>query len=513
MEALTGRHAARLGALMAALTALVLAYAAWGPLPMRLDDWRWFRVASPAWESALAPLAVYALIGLAAFAAWQQGEQLGRRWQALFVAALVALAFVGQVLAARQLPGDYNESIIALGKPGANRYHAAARGVKALGPVLADYAGWMRDPSHKLVVTHPAGPLTLYWALNHVFAGREAAAHRFVSRCEDLLASGTHIRDPQGPPAIAGLFREMSEAELAGVWLASFLLRLAAALAIWPVFAMARAVYGLRAAIAAAALTGVVPSFLLFSPGLDQALPALAVTACWLGWTAGARGSPWRAAAAGAVVSAGLFFSLAFAIVAALAGLLCLAGRLRSEMPEGHRDLGVLAGAAAAGLAAPAIMLYLATGYNSLAVWAACLEANAKFNAQVGRAYWKWLLANPVEFLVFLGVPVACLFIGSAVSAARDAWRTREWGKADWPTLILAGMLLALNLSGANRGEVARLWMFLMPGCVIAAAAHAGSFSPYRRAVLVAAFALQVVQATILKSLLDVLLGMYRELA
>lgn len=512
MEALTGRRAARLGIVMGALTGAVLAYALLGPFPIGLDDWRWFRVAEPAWENALVALAVYALIGLLAAVAWHRAERFGRGAQAALVASLVALAFVGQVVAAMQLPGGYAESIIALGKPGANRYQAAALRVRALGPVLADYPGWMREPSQKLIVTHPAGPLTLYWALNHAFAGREAPARRWMVRFENLLASGTRLRDARGGAAVAGLFAEMSEAELMGVWLASFLLRFAAALAIWPVFALARAVYGLRTAIWAGALSAIVPSFVLYSPGLDQALPVLAVTACWLGWTAGFKASACRAAAAGATVSLGLFFSLAFAIVAALAGLMCVAGWLKREGADGWRGLAVLAGVACAGLAVPTLTLYVATGYNSLAVWAACVEANARFNAQVGRAYWKWVLANPVEFGVFCGVPAACLFVAATVSALVRVWRERDWKGCDWPTLALAGLLVALNVSGANRGEVGRLWMFLMPGCVVAAAAHASSYAPFRRAVLLGAFGLQALQTTVLKSLLDTMLGIYRGL-
>ncbi|HUT36025.1 MAG TPA: hypothetical protein VNE39_21235 [Planctomycetota bacterium] len=512
MDDLTGRRPGLLVITGVVLTAAVVGYAIWGPFPIQIDDWRWTRIADPVWENAIPALLAYGLIGLLAVLAWRRAERLGRGKLALVVGGLAALAFAAQVLAAKQLPGGYSESIVALGKPGANRYHAAARGVGDLGPVLDKYHRWMGDESHKLIVTHPGGPLTLFWCVNQVFARDEAAAGRFVRWCEDWFAGGVHVRDPQGPPALVGLFREMSEAELAGVWLAAFLLQAAAALAVVPVFAMARAVYGVRVGIVAAALAAVVPSLLLFSPGLDQLFPVLAATACWLAWTAGEKGSPWRAAFAGATVSAGLFFSLSFAVVAGWAGLLGIAALVRSGRLGEPRRVALLAAAAIGGFAVPAVTLYLAVGYNSPAVWSACVAANAKFNAQSGRVYWKWLLADPVEFVVFLGVPVASLVVAQGISSARGAWRRRDWRLADWPTLIVLGLLVALNLLGVNRGEVARLWMFLMPGCVVAAAACTERCAPYRRAVFVTMFALQVVQVTVLKSLLDALLGMYRGL-
>jgi hypothetical protein len=51
--------------------------------------------------------------------------------------------------------------------------------------------------------------------------------------------------------------------------------------------------------------------------------------------------------------------------------------------------------------------------------------------------------------------------------------------------------------------------MFLMPGCLVAAAAQLDRCAPYRRAVFVSLFALQAVQVIAFRASLDVLLGMY----
>ena len=499
----SGRHAGLLVAVAAALTAGAMAFVAWGPLPVRVDDWWWYRVTCPAWQALWPSIVVFAAIGLVAVSGW------ARAWPVVALAALVVLAFVGQLVAARQSPGGYNESIIALGKPGPNRYHAAATAVEGLGPALRDYPRWM-SATRTLIVTHPAGPITLYWGLNHVFAGHERAAERFVHWCEDVLASGVRVKGEAGAWAAAGLFRRMTYAELAGVWLASFALRLAAALAVVPVFLWARRLYGDRTALAAAAFVAVAPCLVLFSPGIDQFFPVLAVTACWLGWSAGEERCVGRAGLAGLAISVGLFFSLTFAIVAGWAALLALAALWRGPERPRMAEAAKLLAAGVAGLALPIASLYAAAGYNSLAVWARCVEANSKFNAQTGRVYWKWALVNPAEFLALLGVPVACLFVRRV---AAEAWGLRRrLREADWPTLILAGLLVGLNVSGLNRGETGRLWMFLVPGCAVAAAAELERYAPYRRVVFAALFALLAAQTAVLKTLLDVLLGIYRNL-
>jgi len=515
MSGAAGRRVAVLVALATVGTLGVVAFALWGPLPLRVDDWKWYRTVDQAWDRATYPLAIYALIGVVAVVGWARVARMRALREALLVMSLGLLAFLGQLMAARQSPGDYNDSLIAVALPGANRYHQAARAAGkqygSLGAALRGYSLWMREQSGagaKLIVTHPAGPLTLYWCLNQVYAGNEAGARRFLRRCEAWLASGESVRESLRTTAAADLFRDMSDGELAGAWLATLLLRLAASLVVAPVYAMARGLHGRQTALIAAAFAAAVPSLVLYSPGLDQSFPVLAATACWLGWSAGQRRSHLRAGLAGLVVSVGLFFSLSFAVVGIWASLLAVAGLWRREARPRARDVGTLAAAGMAGLLAPVLLLLVAVGYNSFAVWLRCLAANAQFNAQAGRAYWKWVLVNPAEFLVFLGVPVACLFVWRAASQAREA-RARGWRDADWPTLAIAALVVLLNLSGANRGEVARLWMFLMPGCLVAAAAQLDRCAPYRRAVFVSLFALQAVQVIAFRASLDVLLGMY----
>ena len=110
-------------------------------------------------------------------------------------------------------------------------------------------------------------------------------------------------------------------------------------------------------------------------------------------------------------------------------------------------------------------------GYDVWAVWWNCLSQHADFAVLFPRSYVAWVLFNPVEFAVFTGVPVCLLML---LSAAKDA---RLWLRHPRDTALsilpwaLLGVLAALNLSGKNLGEVARLWMFLMPFAAVSAAA------------------------------------------
>ncbi|MFP4056121.1 MAG: glycosyltransferase family 39 protein [Candidatus Brocadiia bacterium] len=414
---------------------------------------------------------------------------------------IAVLALLAQIAAGRQAPAGYQAGLVALGRRGASSYHEAAREVEDLGERLRSYEKWMGQRFRAQLSTHPAGPLVTFWGLNRVFEGHPEAARAFVRGCEDVVGGGVRLAQT---PWAAHLLRDRTAAEMAGLWLGTFVVRLAGCLVVLPAYALGRSLYGRRTALLAAGFAAAVPSLLMFSPALDVCFPVLALSACWLGLTAGQKGSGRRAFAAGLVVSAGLFLSLSFAVVAGWTGLLGVVGLWRGQGRGPAGTWAKLLACGGAGVLVPVGVLYAVVGYNSFAVWRACWEGNAEFNARTQRGYWTWLVLNPLEYGFFLGVPVACLFVARSLRELR-ALRTKGLRAGDWPTLILAGLLVALDLAGANRGEVARLWMFLMPACAVGAAAEVERLAPYRLAAFAVVFAAQAVQAVLAAASIQVL--------
>ena len=109
------------------------------------------------------------------------------------------------------------------------------------------------------------------------------------------------------------------------------------------------------------------------------------------------------------------------------------------------------------------------------------------------RSYALWLLFNPLDFALFLGLPVAVagLFV-LAGTARRVAGGSDAGPVARFQLVIFAGTA-ALLAFGVTRGEVGRLWIPLMP-LVLVASLGAGN-APGRReslvyATLLAAFTL-----------------------
>jgi hypothetical protein len=87
------------------------------------------------------------------------------------------------------------------------------------------------------------------------------------------------------------------------------------------------------------------------------------------------------------------------------------------------------------------------------------------------RGYWTWLIFNPLDLALFVGVPVAVLFAARLIDAVRSGPRE----PLDRFTLAAAAGVLLLALSGTVRGEVGRIWIPLMPLLLVPAADRLGS--------------------------------------
>jgi cytochrome bd-type quinol oxidase subunit 2 len=177
-----------------------------------------------------------------------------------------------------------------------------------------------------------------------------------------------------------------------------------------------------------------------------------------------------------------------------------------------RRATARLAAFALAFLIAVAVF-WLVTDHNLFGTWYRCYRHQASFYApqEVGatRTYWPWVALNPLEFAVAVGVPLfAAAVVGTAWLVARDAARPADRatdGTADDQGCgrQLAGVvfawwltLVALDLTGKNLGEIARLWMFLMPFAAVASAA-VFERSKERRWPALALVALQAIQAMV----------------
>jgi hypothetical protein len=382
-------------------------------------DWRWAAVALP--------LAALVTAALAAFAGSHQTRSrlawLAASLVGAFVLDLAVAALAGGPAAWRAPLGYFGEYAPAVGQ---------------IGPI-PDFLGHFAERVPTLPTfpsQHPPGATILYVLVARVWPGLDGAAIATVaSACLGLLV-------------VAGLARD----ELGAV--------------------------GERWAVVCWVLAPVV---VLYS--------ATSADAMWVPVLAGAalaahrglvrRSLPWTLAGGvllwlGSMLTFAAVLVLPFLMVRAAAVALAPAPAaagprvrrgppgLGQGEPPAWRWVVRWAVITSATVLALAALLWLATGYDVVAAVRAVSGAYDAATPSRTRVWWVWLFGDLVAFVAVLGFPLTAALL----ARVRGALRERAWGSFEIATMA---SLLAGALWGHTKGEVERMWQFLVPFAVVAA--------------------------------------------
>jgi hypothetical protein len=265
------------------------------------------------------------------------------------------------------------------------------------------------------------------------------------------------------PATVDASFRAIQEfeplplADRAALGLTGALTLLACAATVVPLYLLARASLPAPTAWAAAVLWPLVPSAILFQPDADTALPLVSASAMALAAHAARVAWPWGAvlaACSGLVLAVGMAFTLAFLAAGLIVGIV-----LASTPGTDLRRRAALLVATAVGFLAPTLAFWLASGASPFLIWWWNQKNHARFYVEYHRSYRLWVLINPLELAVGLGIPAtfwAVVGLGAGRAASRVAWAS-------------LAVLVLLTLTGRNLSEVARLWLPFMPSLLTAA--------------------------------------------
>jgi hypothetical protein len=427
-----------------------------GPAPYP-PEWRWELRGGPT-SGRLLP-ALVSGAGLVALLALLAG-QASRLRARLALAASVALGFGLQLgLLALEPEGALRTLVQRTLSRTVTSYYSVA-----LSPMAEDARDFLARHDELLPAmrhgakhasTHPPGPVLYYRGLLALLESRPGLAQA------TLDAAG--LADPGRRPAAR-----------AAALLGPLLLLLACAATAWPVAALARRTGADEATAArAGVLWALLPGPALMAPQLDQALAlpvagSAAALAAAVAAVQPRRRTLW-AVAAGLCAAVAAFISYGAIAFVAVTGAATLAAVVsdRARIRSAARAL-VLAAAGALTVVA----LTVALGHRPWRSAAVALAIHrADFTAP--RSYSLWLLFNPLDLALFLGVPVAVLFL----FALARALRAGEGGPGPLErfTLATATGIAVLVVSGTVRGEVGRIWIPLMPALLVAAEPRARS--------------------------------------
>lgn len=474
------RHLPRLVVIVqAALVAGFVAGLRGGRFPLGVPgEWTWSRLPAGVAPDPLGWLVGLLSVGPFAALAWLGSRSLGRRSsrprEAAWLATLAVAAVAAQLGVQSAAPAGFGLTkwTFALHSPGSNGYYSLARRIDDPRRFWAEYPGWIAAQDALHVGTHPPGLFLGWRALLGLMRGHPDLARAIVARLPEPVAAGFREIDRYDP---------LPTADRAAMASVGALTLLACALTVVPLYLLARTRLPAHAAWAAACLWPLVPSAILFQPAADAAFPLLSTTALALAAHARRR----SATLAGAVLALGMTFTLAFLAVGLAVGLVL------ATMPGAstRRRLASLAWTGL-GFLLPTLALWAATTANPFVVWWWNSRNHARFYLEYPRSYAAWMLANPIELAVALGLPATLLALIGLPRAGRVTWAT-------------LAVLALLQLSGRNLSEVARLWLPFSPPLLIASADGLARIDG-RGATLAASVALVGIQTLLVQATIQV---------
>jgi hypothetical protein len=473
----------RVVGLLACLAVLIVGWGAgWASFPLGIPgQWTWNR--KPPTDSlslALIPVLIAAGLYLGFVSLGTRSLNKCRRPAlAAWLCGLVGAAFAWLWVAQESAPEPYqlSKSAWVLYYRGSSGYFSEARDQAAdLSHYLDRYEEKMAEGDVLHIGTHPPGLVVIIRGL----LGLCRASPALVE-----LVTATEPTTVQAAFDELKTHERLSPSDRAVLWLAGLLVQLTAALTVIPLYGLLRLTCSRRASWQAVAFWPAIPALPVFLPKSDCLFPCLAMLFLWLWLTGLGQGSRWRLFLAGLAISFGLTLSLVFLPVGFLAvlagfwqvkyGLPLRSGTAqpasahKSPLPTPCRltvrepcwKLLRAGTIAAVGFFLPIVAAWLVGRINLLNVWRLNFHNHAGFYKQFPRSYWKWLLVNPVEFAVAVGLPLALIAAWSVVSNVRRQPLGRY-------AHLWAGLatISVLWISGKNMGEAARLWIFLTP-CVV----------------------------------------------
>ncbi|WP_298864166.1 hypothetical protein [uncultured Gimesia sp.] len=461
------------------LTAIITIGLFWfSQIPLGVpEEWTWQRIPFvgpemiPGWIVSGILFVVYLLVILIGLSR----IKFCNRWElSIWLLGLAAMGITWSLFLQDTPSAEYrlSKAPFVLYYEGSSGYFTEAqKSIPDVQQYLAGYETKMKQGDVLHAGTHPPGLPLFYWDLiqlcknfpalqSWLLNSQPASFHETTEIIANLTAASENPFTPL---------------DSAVLWLATLITITLSALTVIPLFLLAREFSSRKVSWQVAAFWPLIPAALIFQPKSDALYSSISILFFYLWVLAWKRNSKPLYLLAGFMLWIGLFLTLAFLPVLLAAVLFSLfeVWRLRSDTDLSEPAWKQLFSAGffgVLGLVIPITLMGVIFEINLLSVWILNLKNHAGFYQQYPRTYWKWLLVNPIEISLALGLPLMWL-VTKSLCSRRLFVKHQEESPFDpglknllLPCVIVLGMLW---LSGKNMGEAARLWIIFLPWFLI----------------------------------------------
>ncbi|MBI5051845.1 MAG: glycosyltransferase family 39 protein [Chloroflexi bacterium] len=243
---------------------------------------------------------------------------------------------------------------------------------------------------------------------------------------------------------------------------ASLAIPFLSSLSLIPLYHLARALWDDRAARLTILLYAFIPALTVFMPVFDDAFTL--ITSLTLYFTVNGIKNQNRSQLflAGLIGGAGLFASFGLLPLLLISNLyLLFSSRAIKSFIYDSATLAI-GGVTVWSLA------WITFGLNPFIIYSNSMSEHAILTTT--RSYWAWLIYNPYDILLFAGIPISILFLGSVIRCCRQLFVERSPSSADHLLIAFVITFSLILISGNLRGETARVLLYVQPLIILFAA-------------------------------------------
>ncbi len=321
--------------------------------------------------------------------------------------------------------------------PGMNSYFIAATKVNDINKFLLDFPAKVKDlPMH--AGSHPPGSVLFFQGIISLFENFPQITNFF----------GSFIRPPRAEVKIYWL--ALSTAQRVAAGFSAFLMHFLAALAVLPLYYLVKNLFDRQIAWRTVFIYGIIPSVSFFAVIMDPFYALFPLVSLTVLITGIKRSNKLLIFISGFILAVGLFFSLSILPILAMMGVYVILTIYKNKNYE--KILGK--------------MFYFLTGLLSFFILLTWYGFNiiASFLAVIThltpRSYIPWLLFNPYDFLVYLGIHLAIFFILASYYFFKKGSLTKDLLMKT--ILSFWSVFMIITILGVNKGEVGRTWVTFM---------------------------------------------------
>ncbi len=502
---LTNSKKIRFLTLTSAISFILLALVILNIFPLGIKgEWTWQYFSSQNFDRPLFPLLVFCIFLLLCYKLITYKKLADLKPSVEFFSILVVcfLSYIFNMTICDLSLASFYNLILTIISPLATSYFNVAVEIRDIGYWLSNFHTFIfveYAPLHARV--HPPGNILFFWWINHIFNSLPTLTNSLL----DIVKNTTLDPLPVFSIIVNTFRHSFSNAEKAAALFLSLFLPFLKCIAIIPMYYLGKLIYDRKISLIAVCFYAAIPALNLFTPGMDQTYTLVSVLSFYLFCLSVKKNNIWFALLSGLVLSIGIMLSFCFLVIL---GLIICYGLIWFWINKTHLNY-ILKSFLVLFVAFTSLPLlfYLLYDFNIIKFFLSInvFSENARLDIVGGkvvrRTYWKWLLYNPLDFFMFVGIPISMLSFRSIYNVIKS----RKIEASNILSVTFFITLFLLLFSGINRSEVARLWMFLMPFPALIAASQIAQIRMKTSSAFLILLSLQILQTIVFKLFVNVI--------